>query len=162
MKKIILILILVFLIYIIHVLTVDRRVKYLYIGNSNQKIDLTADTYMSYIRDDDYRVIDLINDINDNIKINNRSLQNMLIKSNIIVISIGANDLKHKKNLDYKYSDELINDLEKLLKLIRKYNKDKIYFIGYNNKDKYYAYINNKMKYICKLNKIEYIDNFTN
>lgn len=162
MKKIILILILVFLIYIIHVSTVDRRVKYLYIGNSNQKIDLIADTYMSYIRDDDYRVIDLINDINDNIKINNRSLQNMLIKSNIIVISIGANDLKHKKNLDYKYSDELINDLEKLLKLIRKYNKDKIYFIGYNNKDKYYVYINNKMEYICKLNKIEYIDNFTN
>ena len=162
MKKIILIIILIFLVYAIYLLTVDRKINYLYIGIKGKELNLKVDTYTSYIRDDDYRVIDLINDINDNIKIDNRTLQNLLIKSNIIAISIGNNDLNHKINLDYKYSDELINDLEQLLKLIRKYNKDKIYFIGYNNTNKYYIYINNKMKYICKLNKIEFIDNFTN
>ena len=45
-----------------------------------------------------------------------------------------------------------------LLILIRKYNKDKIYFLGYYNKNKYFDYINRELKTICKNSKITYID----
>ena len=42
------------------------------------------------------------------------------------------NDLIYKSKFEtnlYEYTDDLINDIENLLKLIRKYNKDEIYFI---------------------------------
>ena len=63
-------------------------------------------------------------------------LQNLLIKANIITISIGMNDLIYKSEHEYniyEYTDDLINDIEKLLILIRKYNKDEIYFLSFYN-----------------------------
>lgn len=165
MKKILLIFILCFVVLIIYEMFLDRRVKYLYIGNTNYdkystiiKQFSNSREYNSYIRDDDYRVMDLINEIRDNLKIENRTIQNLLIKSNVIVISIGVNDLEYKKELNYKYIDEFISDMENLLNLIRKYNKDKIYFLGYYNKNKYYDYVNKTLRNICKENKITYID----
>jgi hypothetical protein len=52
-------------------------------------------------------------------------------------------------------------DIEKLFKLIRKYNKDKIdFFSFYNiiNNNELIDYTNNKLKKICKKNNINYID----
>lgn len=163
MKKILLFILVCISIYIIYETILDRRIKYLYIGNTNVyntiiKEKINSKIYNEYIRDDDYRVMDLINDINDNIKMKKNTMQNLLVKSNIIVISIGINDLEYKKELNYKYIDEFIIDIESLLKLIRKYNKDKIYFLGYHNKNKYYTYINNKIKEICIDNNIIFIE----
>ena len=165
MKKIFLLLLLCFIVFIIYELFLDRRVKYLYIGNNNYnkyseiiKEKYSPKEYKKYIRDDDYRVMDLINEIKDNNKIESRTIQNLLIKSNVIVIYIGINDLEYKEELDYKYIDEFLFDIEELLKLIRRYNNDKIYFLGYYNKNKYFSYINKELKKICKDNKINYIN----
>lgn len=165
MKKIFLLLILCVTVFIIYEMFLDRRVKYLYIGNTNYerynqiiKKYCNPKAYNTYIRNDDYRIMDLINDIKYNKKIDRRTIQNLLIKSNVIVISIGINDLEYKSELDYKYIDEFIIDIENLFNLIRKYNKDKIYFLGYYNKNEYYQYTNKKVKELCKINKIEYID----
>lgn len=165
MKKIILFLVLSLCVYIIHLLILDRSIKYLYIGNSEyNKYNLIikeyykTGEYIQYIKDSDYRIMDLYNEIVNNDKVDNREIQNILIKSNVIIISIGINDLEYKKELNYKYIDEFIVDLENLLKLMRKYNKDKIYFLGYHNKNEYYNYINKKTEEICKLNKIIFVD----
>ena len=165
MKKIIFIILICFIVFIIYELFLDRKVKYLYIGNANYgrynniiKDYYNSKIYNEYIRDDDYRLMDLYNDIVDNIKTNKTTFQNLLVKSNIIVITIGINDLEYKKELNYKYIDEYMLDIEKLIRLIRKYNKDKIYFLGYYNKNEYYSYVNKEIKKICKINKIIYVD----
>lgn len=165
MKKIIPIIFLFLIVFVIYIFNVDKRIKYLYIGNTvysdfNKLIKEhhNPKQYIEYIRDDDYRVMDLINKIKDNDTINNKKMQNLLIKSNVIVINIGLYDVEYKKQLDYKYVDELLDDIEKLLIIIRKYNKDKIYFLGFNNKNKYYTYLNSKLELICKSKKITYIN----
>ena len=165
MKKIIPIIFLFLIVFVIYVFNVDRKVKYLYIGNTTYsnfnkmiKNQYDPEQYVEYVRDDDYRVMDLISEIEYNNNINNKQIQNLLIKSNIIVISTGLYDIEYKKELDYKYVDELIIDIEKLLTAIRKYNKDKIYFLGFNNKNKYYIYLNNRLELICRSKKIVYIN----
>lgn len=165
MKRLILVLLLFLVVLIIYTFNVDRRVKYLYIGNTTYsnynkiiKENYNPKQYIEYIRNDDYRVTDLINEIKYNNVINNKKIQNILIKSNVIVLNIGLYDIEYKKELNYKYVDELIVDLENLLTTIRKYNKDKIYFLGFNNKNEYYSYFNNRLEIICKSKKITYIN----
>ena len=112
--------------------------------------------------------MDLINDINYNKVISYKNkeykLQNLLVKANLITISIGMNELiyKSKFNIDlYDYTDQLLSDIENLLITIRKYNKDEIFFLSfYNiiNNNELIDYTNNKLKKICKKNNINYID----
>lgn len=124
--------------------------------------------YVNYSNYDDYRVMDLTNDINYNKNITYEgkeySLQNLLIKANLITLSIGMNDLIYKSKYDtnnYEYTDTLLNDIENLFILIRKYNKDEIYFLSFynviNNQD-LIEYANEKLEIICKKNKIKFID----
>ena len=97
-----------------------------------------------------HRVIDLKRDIEDNktIKLDNNtnvSIKNTLIKADIITISIGANDLFYKMGINdmnfnlekkqtvYKYIDEIVNDIDELLALIRKYCQEDIIMVGYYN-----------------------------
>ena len=165
MKKILSILILIICVYLIYEGFLDRKTKYLYIGNTNYneynkaiKNKYNPKKYIEYIRDDDYRVMDFKNEIIDNIEINGNPFQNQLIKNNIIVLSIGINDLEYKKELNYQYVDELILDIEETLRLIRKYNKDKIYYLGYYNKNEYYQYINMTLQKICEEMNVKYIN----
>ena len=115
-----------------------------------------------------FSTLHLINDINYNndVTYNNKEykLQNLLVKANLITISIGMNDLIYKNkysNITYSYADEILKDIEKLLIILRKYNKDKIYFIGYYNimdtKD-IIDYLNINIEKLCKKNRIMYID----
>lgn len=125
-----------------------------------------------------YRITDIINDINKNKEIEeiNKTIKNSLIKADLITITIGTNDIsalidKEKKltQIDYKriYKniDEIINDLETLLKLIREYCKEDIILIGINinTKDKkineIIKYANEKFKETSEKYKIIYIDN---
>ena len=102
-----------------------------YSNNIKEHYKENLDNYVNYSTYDDYRVMDLINDINYNKVVEydkkEYKLQNVLIKANLITISIGMNDLIYKSKFEtnlYEYTDDLINDIEKLLGLVRKYNKD--------------------------------------
>lgn len=105
------------------------------------------ETYIDDYLTQGYRITDLINDINNNKEIEetNKTLKNALIKADLITISIGTNDissiideLNKLSNLDYNklYNNinEIIIDLDKLLKLIREYCKEEIILIGINLK----------------------------
>lgn len=122
----------------------------------------------------DIRIIDVINDIEDNISIDNITIQNILKRTNILVLSIGNNEINYKlskidKNVNndaeiYKYLDEIVNDVQLLINKIENINECQIILLGYYNdtneitNDKYYSYINKKM--IQKLNNknIDYIN----
>ena len=122
---------------------------------------------------EDIRIVDLINDIENNININNIYIQNILKKTNILLLNVGNNEVNYKllnindeideKSL-YNYLDEVEKDFDKLIKNIKKYNDNKVMVLGYysvhnniNNK-KYFKYINDKIKEICKINKLDFIN----
>lgn len=136
-----------------------------YSGNIKEHYKSNLSNYVNYSSIDDYRVMDLINDINCNKThiYNNEEykIQNLLIKANYITLSIGMNDILNKNNISYEYIDELLLDIENLFILIRKYNKDRIDYLSFyniiNNKQ-LIDYTNNKLKKICKENNINYID----
>lgn len=69
-------------------------------------------------------------------------MKNALVKADIITLSIGTNDLFYKlrftnnsPNADdlYTYVDEVLVDIEKLFKAIRKTTKEEVYMLGFYN-----------------------------
>lgn len=184
MKKIIFTLLIFVVIFLIYYFNINEKMYYACIGDhlsfginnfnkveNNYSDNIKAhykdnlSNYVNYSNIDDYRVMDLVNDINYNKTVthNNKEykLQNILIKANYITLSIGINDILNKKCISYEYVDELLIDIENLFVLIRKYNKDRIDFLSFyniiNNKQ-LIDYTNNKIKKICKENNINYID----
>lgn len=164
------------LIFIIYITNIDNKIFYFNI--SDEKHDF--ETYNSLIMEDidnleeyidysnsEYRITDLIRDIKDNILIDNKNIQHILIKADITTIRMGNSELNYKisnNNMNelFDYSDELLNDLEKLIKLIRKYSKEKIVLIGYFNNNEYYtelySYLNVRVKDICDNYNIIFIE----
>ena len=168
-----LIVVLIFLIYtfnikndIFYFNVMDKKYDYdTYNVLLNENLD-NVQKYISY-EQDDYRLTDLIRDINDNIIVNNRKIQNILIKADIITLMIGNNELNYKiKNIDmtelFEYSNSLLEDLDDLFKLVRKYSKEKIFFIGFYDSNEYYEelyrYLNLRIKDMCDSYNIVYID----
>ena len=139
-----------------------------YSNNIKEHYKENLENYVNYSNYDDYRVMDLINDINYNkaVEYNKKEykLQNLLIKANLITLSIGMNDLIYKSNFNidlYEYTDELLKDIEKLLVLIRKYNKDDIYLLSFYNvigNDSLIEYANKRLESVCKKNKIKLVN----
>lgn len=184
MKKIIFTVLVFIMIFLIYYFNINEKIYYASIGdhlanginnfynvnnsysdNIKKHFDGNLSNYVNYSNIDDYRIMDLINDINYNKTIiyDNKEykLQNILIKANYITLSIGMNDILNKNNISYEYIDELLIDIENLFILVRKYNKDKIDFLSfYNiiNNNELIDYTNNKLKKICKKNNINYID----
>ena len=187
MKKIIFTILVVLITFLIYFFNRSEKTYYLSLGdylsyginNFNNVNNSYSNNIKEYYKEnlsnyvncsfyDDYRVMDLMNDINYNKSViyenKEYKLQNLLVKANLITLSIGMNDLIYKSKIDtdlYEYTDELLSDIENLLILIRKYNKDKIYFLGfYNNinNEKLILYANKKLESICKKNKIKYVD----
>lgn len=133
-----------------------------------------------------YRTTDIINDINNNkkIKINKKheGIKTILRNSELVTLSIGANDIFYKLgisntniNVDdipniYKYMDETINDLEKLIQLIKKYCKKNIILIGYYNPvtnselsrslEPIFNYIKEKEAKLAKKYSLTYLDTY--
>ena len=126
--------------------------------------------------EEDIRIIDLINDVNSNKKIDNLTIQNMLSRTNILILGVGNNEINYKiskldikENNDYimySYLDQLLIDIQSLINLIKEYEKDNIIFLGYyndtgnKNNDKYYIYINKQLEKIMKNNDICFINLF--
>ena len=187
MKKIVFIVLVVLITFLIYFFNRSEKTYYLSLGdylsyginnfnnvnnsysnNIKEYYKKNLSNYVNYSTFDDYRVMDLINDINYNESViyenKEYKLQNLLIKSNLITLSIGMNDLIYKSKVDidlYEYTDELLSDIENLLILIRKYNKDEIFFLSfYNsiNNDKLIMYANKKLESICNKNKINFVD----
>ena len=110
MKKIIFIVVILLLIIII-----GMNVNY----NTNYDLSIGNDSsYYSYIYYDT-RIEDIINDIDNNIYIKNKHIQNILVKSNNIVIDLNGLYINNKS----------IYYVDILLSIIRKYSKERIIII---------------------------------
>lgn len=174
MKKTIIISFIILSIFLIYLCNMDKKVYYLVLGDSLAKGEgphgkivkgystniknylkekNILETYIDKFTENGKRTTDLINDIklNKKIIINKKqiTIQNALIKADLVTLSIGANDILSKINIEqainyniiYDYIDQLNKDLDKLLKIIREYCKEDIILIGYYNP---YPYLNNK------------------
>ncbi len=156
-----------------------------YVANYLKKNNL-LEFYTKGFAKSGYRTIDLNRAIVDNkkIKINDDilSIKNALINADIVTLSIGANDLFYKVGINdmtfnlekkdeiYKYIDEIVIDVDKLLTLIRQYCKEDIIMIGYYNPlsklsskytrelDPMFMYGNEQLKRIAYKHNVHYID----
>lgn len=147
--------------------SVPKKLDYNNYIYNNLKKENKLEKYISNFSNKDYRITDLIKDIEQNKMIDNQTIQNALIKADIITLKIGSNELNYKINNDeinelFEYCDTLTIDLENLFKLVRKYSKEQIYFIGlYNNHSEFYNeiydYLNLKIEDLCNEYDIVYI-----
>ncbi|MBP3765833.1 MAG: hypothetical protein J6G98_01450 [Bacilli bacterium] len=177
-KSFIVFILITLIIFLIYIFNIDKKIYYVNITEEDVKYNnyiknklndsSKLEKYINY-NNKNYRVTDLINDINNNKKIDNINIQNALIKADLLTIKIGANELNYKANSTnltklYEYTDEFIKDIEQLFTLLRKYDKEKIFFIGiYNSNSTYldevYKYINLKIQDLCMEYDIYYIEN---
>lgn len=199
MKKILIVSAVVLSIFIIYLTTIDREIYYLALGDDITTIELENNSgYSNYVKDyleyydklevyinqfakNNYRITDMIIDINNNKKVKigdkYRSIKNALIKTDLLTISIGINDLASKINTQninkinnyqnlYDGVDEITRDLEELLVLLREYCKEDIFLIGIyypyqkQNQDlnNVFLYLNTRFKEMSSIYKVQYID----
>lgn len=163
-------------IFIIYNLNIDNKVYYFNIMDKEYDYDTynvllnknikNKEKYINHV-EYDYRTTDLIRNIKDNIEIDDKKIQNILIKADVITLMIGNNELLYKSNTSdmtelFEYSNSLIEDLDELFELVRKYCKEKIFFIGFYNNNEYYTelytYLNLRIKDLCSDYNIEYIN----
>ena len=178
-KTIIFFIIITFTIFLINLINKDNKIYYVNISTDNKlkynKIiknyyinNSNLEKYINIFSKEDYRTTDLIRDLNENKKIGNYTIQNALIKADIVTLYIGIADINYKigntnKEELYEYTDQVLNDIDQLLKLIRIYCKEKIYLIGYNNEygisyDEYFDYTNKRLKSIATEYNIRFIN----
>ena len=163
MKKIIFLISCVLVVILIYIIKSDKKVIYFEISDnyivggesvkylSNKKL---LEDHIYFKNTDNYRLIDIYNDITNNKKISfnnkNYTINNLFIKSGYIVLNIGHNDLMYmnKSSLEpLDYIDSFISDYEDILKSIRSISKENIIVIfDYDLKNKYNDYLYNKMK----------------
>lgn len=128
-----------------------------------------------------YRITDIISDINNNKKVTientEKTIKNALIKADLLTLSVGLNDLSSKINRQninsinnynslYNAVDQISDDLEELLILLRKYCKENIFLIGiyypYHDQNlelsDVFSYFNQKFKELAGIYNVEYID----
>lgn len=197
MKKILILIIVVLSVFLIYLGFKDKKIYYLSLGDSlslgKNPYNLLDYGYSDYVKDyleekelletyvdglnrEDKRIIDIINDIKDNKKIlvdnKEKNLQHVLIKSDLITLSIGTNDLLSNVKINYEFNisdlynkfEQLLVDYEELFKLLRDYCKEKIILIGlYNNTnnknlEELFNYINVKLKYLSNKYNIQFIN----
>ena len=182
MKKIAIIIIVISSIYFIYNIFRDKKVYYTSISDGmGYYLEYSFEDYIKdyleekdvleeyrKIKIEDERIIDLIRNINDNVAYDKKTLQNILIKTDILTVSIGYNDLvanilNLEKDNIVTYIDSYLKDLDTLLKLLRKCDKEKIIFLGYNNPygqlyDNLFDEINSNVKKICSQYDIIFIE----
>lgn len=191
MKKLFKLLFLIFIIlsvFFIYIKTKDSKYTILSLGdNLSLGIDSYGikgpsyiDFYKNYIlkkketviKNDQYSRKDLtINALLQELKENN-NLKKDLSSANILILTVGYNDLIYKINLNENINSDILKkevqeiqkDYLNLLKEIRKYYKNKIVVIGYfaSNKTDYYINIGIKElnKTLQSAKNITYIDTY--
>lgn len=200
MKKILIFGLIVLAVFLIYLCNMDKKVYYLALGDSlaegdgayGKEIkgysDYVSDylneknlleTYVPNFAKSGYRTADLVKAITDNKKVKvdkkTTTLQNALIKADLVTVSIGANDILNKINTEtpvdysslYNYIDDLGDDLDELLALMREYCKEDIVLVGYYNPypylnskniDDVFSYLNSKYEKISKEFDVIYIE----
>lgn len=198
MKKILITIIIVLAVFLIYIGFKNQKIYYLNIGDeialgktpygnndysySDSIKDYLSDKsilkkYVLYAHDDQHTT-DIIKDIKENNKINvdntQKHFQNVLIKADLITLSIGTNDFLKNLDIDndfttndlYNTFNESLEDFEDLFKLLRDYCKEKIVFIGFYDKtnnqklNEFFKYVNSKMSELTLKYNIIYIDTY--
>lgn len=170
-KKVIILSLILIVVFTIYVLNIDKKIYYVALGDSlaagqnpyNQigygysdyvsnylKENKLLQTYTKEFAESGYRITDIQNDINENKKIiidgEEKGIKEVLRKTDLLTLSIGANDIFYKlgitnvSNIDVdnlininSYINETLNDLDELLTTIQKYFKKDMILIGYYN-----------------------------
>lgn len=195
MKKVLSLIIVALAVFLIYLGFRDEDTYYLsmgdYLANGVNPYGIKDYGYSDYVKDyldekdklevfvnysgNNKRIIDYINDIERNIKIDvngtNKTIQNALIKADLVTVSIGMNDLFNNVEFSsdfgfndlYNKFDELIYDYEDLFKLLREYCKEKIILIGLynttdNELDEFFEYANNRIVNLTQKYNIDYVD----
>lgn len=194
-KKLLFISLTILVVFLVYLSTVDKKVYYLNLGDSialgKNSYKVNGKSYDYYIKEyldeqnklekfinefnqDDLRITDLYNMIEDNYKIDingrSQSIKNALIKADIVTLTVGNDSFYSKLSGNYSLNElyEIIDgykeDMEKLLLLIKKYCKEDIILLGYYNpynsqiSQQAVHYINNKMRDLATENKIYYLN----
>ena len=178
-KTILFLIIMTLLVFLIYLTNKDNEIYYVNIDSTNSnnyneiiknnyEKNKKLEKYLNVFSKEDYRTTDLIRDIKDNKKINKVTIQNALIKADVLTLNIGINDINYKigntnKEELYNYTDQILDDINELLELIRSYSKEKIYFIGLKNTkgisyNDYFEYTNKRLKSKCDEYNILFID----
>ncbi len=163
MKKIIVVVITILVVLGIYLLYKDEKIYYVDIGDNLISDRSYANYLVHYLNNNlekyDFsfqnnkcQTTDLINAFLYNQKQNNKTIKNLLIKADILTISIGNNEL-NRRTLDQTYIDEIINDIDILLDLIKTWCRGKIFLIGLNHE-----YASAKLKVLAQKHNINYID----
>lgn len=175
MKKIILVLFLFLSCYFIYNQTEEKKLSCLVIGdtianNNYLKNNELITGYNNNYINKDYRIIDLVNIIkyNEEIEENNKhiSIHRLLKNADILIISIGMNDIYSKLNSDtkdiYTYINNMVNNMEILYDEIDRYSYKKVIVLGYynitNKNNDLFTYLNYKMKRITEKYNYNYIE----
>ena len=178
MKKIILLLFLfclLFACYYIYKITEEHDLDITLIGDNIADNPYLIDiSNVGRINNDfinkDYHITDLLNIIryNQELKIADKyeSIHKLLKDSDIIIISIGMNDLYYKLGDNtkeiYTYLNDIVNNYEQILLEISKYNCRNVYVLGYyninNNYNDVFTYINYKVKNLTNKYGFIYLD----
>ena len=169
MKKMILILFLFLSCYLIYISTDKQKLSYVAIGDTNADINYNKIKYQEYNNDyidKEYRIIDLINVLRYNEQAKDISLHRLLKQADILIISIGMNDLYYKLNTDtkniYTHLNTMVSNMNILLNEIDKYHYKQVFVLGYyniNNKhNDILTYLNYETKRIVNKYKYEYIE----
>ena len=159
-KKILVLVLIILVVFFIYLTTLDKKVYYLSIGDYvTTGIDndfVWNEQIVTYLEDKNkfevyvnnfflliLRTTDLYYMIEENekVSINNKekTIKNALIKADLLTLSIGMNDFIYKMSIDennnlndlYNYVDEVMLDLDKLLSIIRTYCKEDIIITNY-------------------------------
>lgn len=206
-KKILILLLTFLLVFVIYTVNADKKIRYIAIGDSvaagqNPYGEINygyTDYLANYLEKNEllksytksfavsgYRTIDVMNDIKNgktiNIDGNDVDIRRALRESNLVTISIGANDFLEKLNMSVQninlpqtdqlkeLVDQVMIEVEKTLELVRKYAKGRIILIGYYNPlpklfqtqekklDELFLYVKEKYQKICQKYKVDYID----
>ena len=175
MKKIIFLFLIIVSTIIIYFTTRDNKQYVVVFGDyvcQNEKLNSSiinkignnVEKYVNNCQNDN-EIVNLINKIENNEHINYQNeeytMNNLLIKADTIIISIGMNDLlnyNQETNM-YSHIDEVMIDMDKLLELVRYYSKEKIYIYNYFGLDnKYLKYVNKRLDELTREYDIEIIN----
>ena len=90
------------------------------------------------------------------------SITQAISKAKILTVSIGMNELSHKMEIETEEIETYLNNIEKILKLLRIYNKKEIfltsiYETSFLNNTKV-TEINNRLKQLCNAYQVHFID----
>jgi len=175
MKKILLLILTLFLFlscYFIYQATERNKLRFVLVGdqlvNNPYIIENTLCKY-DFVNSD-YRIIDLYKIIkyNEELFSNDKyiSIHQQLNEADVLIISIGMNDIYYKLNMDtksrYLYANTLIKNINDLFENINRYDYKRVYFLGYYNindsDEDLFRYLNFNIRNIANNYNINFID----